>query len=250
MTEHAIVRSPPSSFRGCISSHPLLHTLDLTVAIKQHQEYCRTLNELGLEIIRLPVDEAHPDSCFVEDTVVIHRDKAVITRMAKESRRGEEEQVEEILREYKRLRRIQDPATIEGGDVIHLEKYLISGITERTNHEGVFQASDLLRTRIEVIEDPSIVHLKSHVTFLGAGTFVVTQRFADHPLLRKYRRLVVPADEAYAANTLAIDNVILMSEKHPKSIQLLKEAGFDIVPVEMSEFEKCEGALTCLSITF
>ena len=205
---------------------------------------------MGLEIIRLPVDEAHPDSCFVEDTVVIHRDKAVITRMAKESRRGEEEQVEEILREYKRLRRIQDPATIEGGDVIHLEKYLISGITERTNHEGVFQASDLLRTRIEVIEDPSIVHLKSHVTFLGAGTFVVTQRFADHPLLRKYRRLVVPADEAYAANTLAIDNVILMSEKHPKSIQLLKEAGFDIVPVEMSEFEKCEGALTCLSIIF
>ncbi len=250
MTRHAIVRPPPSIFKGCISSHPLHHTLDLGIAVKQHQEYCRILNELGLEIIRLPVDEAHPDSCFVEDTIVIHRGKAVVTRMAKESRRGEEEQVEEILREYMSLRRIEAPATIEGGDVIHLQKYLISGITERTNHEGVFQASDWLRTRIEVVEDSSIVHLKSHVTFLGAGTFFVTERFSDHPLLRKYRRLVVPADEAYAANTLAIDDVILMSEKHPKSMQLLKEAGFEVIPIEMSEFEKCEGALTCLSILF
>ena len=205
---------------------------------------------MGLEIIRLPIDEAHPDSCFVEDTVVIHRGKAVVTRMAKESRHGEEGQVEETLREYMRLRRIQAPATIEGGDVIHLQKYLISGITERTNHEGVFQTSDWLRTRIEVVEDPSIVHLKSHVTFLGAGTFFVTERFSDHPLLRKYRRLIVPADESYAANTLAIDDVILMSERHPKSMQLLKEAGFDVITVEMSEFEKCEGALTCLSIVF
>ncbi len=250
MAKHAIVRPPPSSFKGCISSHPLRHTLDLGVANRQHQEYCRILNELGLEVVRLPVDEAHPDSCFVEDTVIIHRGKAVVTRMAKESRRGEEEQVEEILREYMRLRRIQAPATIEGGDVIHLQKYLISGITERTNHEGVFQTSDWLRTRIEVVEDPSIVHLKSHITFLGAGTFFVTERFSDHPLLRKYRRLVVPAGEEYAANTLAIDDVILMSEKHPKSIQLLKEADFEVIPLEMSEFEKCEGALTCLSIIF
>jgi dimethylargininase len=248
--KHAIVRPPSSTFKKCISSHPLQYQLNLTLALTQHQRYCRILSDLGLDLIELPVDELHPDSCFVEDTAIIFKEKAIITQMAKESRRGEEKGVEEVLGKYKHLKRIKDDATIEGGDVIHLPNSLISGITERTNHEGVNQTSEWLGVRIDVIEDSSIVHLKSYVTFLDHATLVATERFANHPLLRNYRRLIIPKDEEYAANTLAIDDVILMSSRHPKSMEIVIDAGFKVIPIDVSEFEKCEGALTCLSILF
>jgi len=248
--KHAIVRPPPSSFKKCISSHPLHGELNLKLAQRQHQEYCRILSELGLDLIELPVDEAHPDSCFVEDTAVIFKARAVITRMAKESRRGEDAQIEEILQKYKHLSRIKTPGIIEGGDVIHLTDSLISGITERTNHEGVSQAVEWLKARIDVIEDPSIIHLKSHVTAIDVDTVVVTQRFAEHPVLGKYNRLVIPVEEEYAANTLTINGNVLMSSRHTQSVQMVKQAGFDVICVDMSEFEKCEGAITCLSLVF
>ncbi|MFW9958162.1 MAG: dimethylarginine dimethylaminohydrolase family protein [Candidatus Odinarchaeota archaeon] len=248
--KHAIVRSPPSSFKRCISSHPLHSKLNITLARKQHKEYCRILSELGLDLIELPIDEEHPDSCFVEDTAIIFGEKAIITRMAKQSRRGEDNQIEEYLRKYKHLSRIKAPGTIEGGDVIHLTDSLICGITERTNHEGVTQATKFLKVHIEVIEDNSIIHLKSHVTYIDNDTIITTKRFAEHPVLHRYRQLIVPEDEEYASNTLTINGNVLMSSWHPKSIEMVKDAGFDVIPMDMSEFEKCEGAITCLSLIF
>ncbi len=248
--KHAIVRSPPSTFKNCISSHPLHNQLNLTLAQEQHREYCRVLSELGLDLIELPVDETHPDSCFVEDTAVIFREKAIVTRMAKESRRGEGISIEEILRNYKHLTRIKAPGTIEGGDVVHLPTSLIIGLTERTNLEGVSQTSEFLKAQIEVIEDSAIIHLKSYVTFIDDDTIVVTERFAKHAVLNKFKKLVIPVDEEYAANTLTINNHVLVSSRHPKSIQMLKDAGFEVLSVDMSEFEKCEGAITCLSLIF
>ena len=248
--KHAIVRSPPSTYKGCISSHPLHNQLNLTLAKQQHKEYCRVLSELGLDLIEVPVDEIYPDSCFVEDTAVIFRNSAILTRMAKESRRGEDASIEEILREYKHLSRIKAPGTIEGGDVIHLTDSLISGITERTNHEGVSQAQEFLNVRIEVIEDASIVHLKSHATCIDNGTIVVTKRFQNHPVLERYKKLIIPVGEEYAANTLTINGHVLMSSNHSKSIQMVEDAGFEVLRLDMSEFEKCEGAITCLSLIF
>jgi dimethylargininase len=248
--KHAIVRPPPSTFKKCISSHPLHSRLNLILAQRQHEEYCRILSELGLDLIELPVDEEHPDSCFVEDTAVIFRKRAIITRMAKESRRGEETEIEEILKDYKHLSRIKPPGTIEGGDVVHLTSSLSSGITERTNHEGVKQASEWLEARIDVIEDPTIIHLKSHVTDIDDDTLIVTKRFAEHQHLRKFKRLIIPVEEEYAANTLTINGTVLMSSRHTKSVDIVTRAGFDVKCVDMSEFEKCEGAITCLSLVF
>jgi dimethylargininase len=238
------------AFNKCISSHPLHHRLNLSLALEQHRIYCNTLIELGLDLIELPADEAHPDSCFVEDTAIVHGERAVITRMARESRRGEDVAVEDVLRDYKHLSRIQFPATIEGGDVIHLDSSLISGITERTNHEGISQAAKWLEAEILAIEDPSIVHLKSHMTALDNDTFVVTSRYEDHPVLRKYTRIVLPEHEAYAVNTLTIGGITLMSMGHPESARFVQDAGFDVIKLNMTEFEKCEGAITCLSILF
>jgi dimethylargininase len=250
MMKHAIVRAPSKSYRKCISDHPLHHTLDFTLALEQHSKYCETLTELGLDVIKLPPEDDYPDSCFVEDTVIIHRDKAAIARPAMESRQGEETSVEEVLKDYKHTRRVEAPGCIEGGDVIHLDRSLISGLTQRTNIDGINQTASWLGVKIDVIEDPDIVHLKSYVTYLGADTFVTTKRFVEHPLITNYSKIIIPEQEDYAANTLTCNGSVLVPDRHQVSIQILKDAGFDVLPHDVSEFEKCEGALTCLSILF
>jgi dimethylargininase len=248
--KQAIVRPPSSAFRRCISAHPEHHSLDLSLAQEQHTEYCRALSDLGLKLIRLPPDEKHPDSCFVEDTVVVHGNRGFITRFAEESRRGEEHAVAEVLKDYIELGFARRPATIEGGDVIHLTDRLITGITQRTNVKGVKQMARWLGIKSATIEDASIIHLKSHVTYLDRNTIVVTEAFENHTALQDFDKIQIPREEGYAANTLTLGNTVLMPQKHRKAQTLVAEAGFDVIPLDMSEFEKCEGALTCLSIIF
>ena len=152
MTQRAIVRPPSKSYKKCISSHPLHHDLNFNLALVQHKKYCAILSDLGLEVIRLPPEDNYPDSCFVEDTVIIYGNKATIARPAKESRQGEETSIEEVLKDYKQTQRIESPGTIEGGDVIHFDDLLISGLTQRTNIEGIYQTSSWLGVKIDVIE--------------------------------------------------------------------------------------------------
>ncbi len=248
--KHAIVRPPSSAFRHCISSHPEHDALDLPLAKEQHTEYCRMLSDLGLKLIRLPPDERYPDSCFVEDTVVVHGNRGFVTRFAENSRRGEELAVSEILKDYLELGFARKPATIEGGDVIRLPDQLITGITQRTNVKGVRQMSRWLGIKSDTIEDPSIIHLKSHVTYLSRNTIIATEDFESHPILEGFDKIIVPREEGYAANTLTLGNAVLMSQRHQGAQNLVAEAGFEVIPLDMSEFEKCEGALTCLSIIF
>ncbi|MFX0183942.1 MAG: dimethylarginine dimethylaminohydrolase family protein [Candidatus Hodarchaeota archaeon] len=247
--KHALVRKPGTTFLNCISSHPQRHALDLSVARVQHSNYCKALEELGIELIQLhSIDYA--DSCFVEDTAIIYNDKALISRMGAESRRGEEKTVQQVLQEYMMIQKVVYPATIEGGDVIHLPNRLISGVTKRTNAEGVSQMSSKLGIKVDTIIDPTIVHLKSYVTFLGKNTLVTTKTYANHPVLSKFEKIVVPKEEMYAANTLAIGTTVLMADGYPIIQSMVRELGFDVISLEMSEFQKCEGALTCLSILF
>jgi len=218
--------------------------------LDQHKAYCDTLQELGLELILLAPDDRLPDSCFVEDTAIIHQNKAFITRMATSSRRGEEASTGEELKKYLNVSVCQPPATIEGGDVIHLPEKLLIGVTQRTTAEGVEQAGEFLQVFVKTIRDTAIVHLKSHVTYLGRGIVICTGRYVNHPSLTQFEKLVVGKKEVYAANTLAIEDVVLMAKGHPVSAQLVRDAGFDVITLDMSEFEKCEGALTCLSLLF
>ncbi len=248
--KQAIVRPPSNAFRRCISAHPEHHSLDLSLAQDQHAEYCRALSNLGLKLIRLPPNEKYPDSCFVEDTVVVHGNRGFITRFAESARRGEELAVAEVLKDYVDLGFARKPATIEGGDIIHLSDRLISGVTQRTNVKGVKQMSRWLGVESDIIEDSSIIHLKSHVTYLGRKTIMVTKDFENHPVLQDFEKIVVPREEGYAANTLTIGKAVLMSQEHQRTQTLVAEAGLEIIPLDMSEFEKCEGALTCLSIIF
>lgn len=249
--KRAIVREPGSQLGRCISSHPEWHTLNVALAHQQHANYCQTLSELGLEVIHLPQDNQHPDSCFVEDTAIIHKEKALIARFAPESRRGEISAVEEILQEYSiKTRKAVSPAAIEGGDVIHLEDKLLCGVTKRTNMEGATQLASWLSIKVETHVDPFIVHLKSHATHIGSNRMIATKAFANDLALKGFTVIAVPNDENNAANALTIGNTVLMSSGCPLTHSMVRGAGFDVIPLNISEFQKCDGALTCLSILF
>lgn len=246
----AITREPGQSFNRCLSTHPLKHDVHIGRARRQHVKYKEVLAGLGLQIISIPRDDNLPDSCFVEDTVVVHKNKAFITRTGAESRRQEGIAIEEVLKRYIQISRAVEPATIEGGDVVHLNDRLISGITQRTNIEGVRQMSKCLNVRVDTITNPNMMHLKSYLTYLDRKTILCTSDVQEHPILQSFHKIVVPDHEKYAANSLTINKTVIMAATRPDSIELVKEAGFEVIPVDVSEFEKCDGALTCLSVLF
>jgi dimethylargininase len=246
----ALVREPGKLFPKCISSHPMRQTIDVKKARAQHRAYCDMLSELGLEVIHLPRDDRFADSCFAEDTAVIVGQKALICRLAKTSRQGEEEAIEAMLQQYLSTSRVIAPGTVEGGDVIHHQKTLICGITQRTNRSGAQQMEKYLEVPVETIENSQIIHLKSHVTYLSRNTFVATKSMAQHPVLKGFKALIVPDEERYAANTLTIGDTVLIPKGYPQTKSLIDKAGFTVVTLDMSEFAKCEGALTCLSLLF
>jgi len=250
MKKRAIVRPPGHRFKSCLSEHPLHHTLNFELALEQHKAYCQTLQVLGLELIELEQDHEHPDSCFVEDTVVVYGNRAMITRMAKESRRGESEGVEIILSEFKQIGSVEAPGTLEGGDVIHLPDSLLCGITKRTNREGAAQMERWLKVPVHHIEDPNIMHIKSHVTYLDGNNILLNPRYVDNPVLDSFSKIVLPPEETHSANSLTIGDCVILSDRHNKTAQLVKDVGFEVIQLDMSEFEKCDGALTCLSIIF
>ncbi len=248
--EKAIVREPSKSYTQCITSHPLGHTVSLDLARKQHNKYCDTLTELGLELIKLPLKDEYPDACFVEDNAVVHGNKAFITRMGVESRRGEEVDVESALRQYFSISKATNSATIEGGDVVHLPSSLICGITQRTNYKGVEQMRNWLDVQIATIENPNIVHLKSYMKYLGKNILITSKEYENHPLVKDLDLLIIPKQEYYSINCLSINDTIIMSDKFQYAQDLVKNAGFEVISLNMSEFEKCQASLTCLSILF
>ena len=224
--------------------------MNLDKAKSQHAIYRRTLGDLGLEVIAIQPDDIHPDACFVEDNAVVHGKRALICRMGAESRRGEGGPVEKALSGHFAIKQASAPATVEGGDVVHLPNRLISGLSQRTNAEGIRQMSDWLEVKVDAIEDPGIMHLKSYVTCLNGDTMIASRRFSKHPALAKLTVITVPDEEAYAADTLTVGKTVLMPAGMPRSAALVKAAGFDVIPVDVGEFEKCDGAVTCLSILF
>ena len=244
----AIVREPGRNYTRCISCHPLRDTIDMILVREQHALYRKALADLGLEIISVTPDDGLADACFVEDNAVVHGKKALISRMGAESRRGEEGAIEDILKQYVTTKRATAPATVEGGDVVHLSDRLLCGVSERTNQEGVSQMRDWLEIRVDTIVDPRMMHLKSYVTSLGRNTVMVTKRFAEHVELRGMSTIIVPEGEEYAADTLTVGDTVLMPLGRPRASELVRKAGFKVISLDMSEFEKCGGALTCLSL--
>jgi len=248
----AIVRKPARNFMcGLTTSN--LGTPRYDLAVKQHHQYIATLESLGIEVICLDAQPDHPDAHFVEDTAIVTPDVAVISLSGAKVRRGEEDSIAAVLEKYRKTIRIHAPGTLDGGDVLMLGNHFFIGVSERTNPDGARQLGRILEdygNTWDTVTVGSGLHLKSAVNYVGKNTLIVTEEFEKLRLFEAYGKVVVDHDEAYAANTLWLNNHLLMPEGFPNTKKKLQSLEIDIVELAVSEMRKMDGGLTCLSLRF
>jgi dimethylargininase len=251
---HAIVRPPAPTFAAGITSSSL-GPPDLTLALEQHDAYCRTLERLGLSLVRLPPDPDFPDSTFVEDVAIVTARSAILTRPGAASRAGEVSAVGAVLGErFPELGEITAPGTIDGGDVCEAGQHFFIGLSERTTPDGAGQLAEWLERHrfsssvIDIRAMSGLLHLKTGLSWLGEGRLLAAGEMAGHPALSGWEIVRVPAGEDYAANCIRIHDALLVAEGFPVTSALLGELGYDLVPLAMSEYRKMDGGLSCLSL--
>jgi len=246
----AIVRGLAATYDRCIRPHGGKIPIDVAVARRQHESYCAALMDLGFDLVRLDADDRYPDCCFVEDTAIVVDSVAVFCEMGAPSRRGEQPAVSAALDGYE-LVYLESPAKMDGGDVLRDGNKLFVGLTERTNQAAVDQLVSNLAPRgieVEPVAVSDVLHLKSACTRLGPGLFLVAESFARTGVFDGYDLVVVPDDESYAANCFAANGEAIISKGFPVTKSLIEDRGIVTRPLDMSEFRKGGGSLTCLSI--
>jgi dimethylargininase len=253
----AIVRVPGRSYAQGLTSSAAQGPPLIDLALAQHAAYCDALRECGLALTVLPPDELHPDGTFVEDTAVVAGRVAVANRPGAPSRAGEVGAVATALRQFRpQLEAIAAPGTVDGGDVCQAGEHFFIGISARTNEAGAAQlASILLRhgysaSKIDIRAQRSLLHLKSGIAWLGDGRFTVTPDVAALSVLAAYETIVVDAVEEYAANCVRVNDSVLVAAGYPRLAGRLRELGYHLRVLDVSEFRKMDGGLSCLSIRF
>ena len=250
----AIVRPPAATFAQGITSSGL-GPPDLPLALEQHGAYCRQLERLGVAVVQLSPDPAFPDSTVVEDAAIVTAGGAIITRPGAASRAGEVEAVGAALsRWFPEPPEIAAPGTVDGGDVCEAGDHFFIGLSQRTNEAGAAQLVEWLArlgfgsSLFDIREKPGLLHLKSGLAWLGEGRILATAEIAEHEALSGWEVVRSPDGEEYAANCIAVNGTLLVAAGFPETRALLGGLGFEIVPLDMSEYRKMDGGLSCLSI--
>ena len=228
---------------------------DAALALVQHRHYCQALEAAGLAITLLPADPRHPDGCFVEDTALLTARGAILTRPGAPSRRGEVDAIEAALSHaWPELARIEAPGTVDAGDVCEADGHFLIGLSARTNEAGAAQLAGFLgdlgyrADLLDIRGNRALLHLKSGIAYLGEGRLLTTADFPRHPALAAYERIDVPVAERYAANALCVNDRVLVAAGYPATLAVVESLGFEAVALEMSEFRKLDGGLSCLSL--
>ena len=256
MFSKAIVRPPSETFAHGLTNVDL-GAPDLETALVQHRAYCEALVRCGLTLIELEPDPNFPDSTFVEDPAVITERCAVVTSPGAPSRSGEViSMAAELAKWYDKLEVIEPPGTIEGGDVCQIENHFLIGISDRTNVEGAQQLSRFLEaagftsSHIDIRGTNGLLHLKSGISCLGENRILVTGSLGGRIQLDGFDRIDVPGGEDYAANCIRVNDYLLFAAGFPKVQNKLARLGYKIIELDMSEFQKMDGGLSCLSLRF
>lgn len=251
----AIVRLPsPEMVAGITTADLGLPDFDLAMA--QHAAYIAALRHLGLEVTVLPALPEFPDACFIEDVALCTPACAIVTRPGAESRRGEIEGLQEVLElagYAGKVFHLEAPATLDAGDIMMVGSHFYIGLSARTNHEGARQLGEILRKHgMEASTVPlsEFLHLKTGVTYMEQGRILVTGEFSGIQAFADFEQLYVDSDEAYAANAIYVNGTVILPAGFPKAQALLEHAGYPVMPLEMSEFQKLDGGLSCLSLRF
>jgi dimethylargininase len=250
----AIVRPPAATFPTGITSSSL-GPPDLALALEQHEAYCWTLERLGLSLVRLAPDPDFPDSTFVEDAAIVTTRGAILTRPGAASRAGEVASLGAVLGEwFPEMAEITAPGTIDGGDICEAGRHFFIGLSARTNLAGAAQLADWLgrlrfgSSMIDIRAMPGLLHLKTGLSWLGGRWLLAAGEIAGNKALRGWEIVRVPEGESYAANCIRVNDALLVAEGFPATSALLRESGYDLVPLAMSEYRKMDGGLSCLSV--
>lgn len=260
----AIVRPPAFSFANGITAGQL-GPPNYELALEQHAAYCEAVEQCGLTLIRLEADDHYPDSTFVEDTAVILRslnaeDRAingVITRPGAVTRRGEIKSIEQaLLRHIKDFYFIEEPGTLDGGDICEADDHFFIGVSERTNEAGAEQLAMLVNcfgytsSVIDIRNIHSLLHLKSGLAYLGENRLAVIDELVKEDSLSGFELVRVDPRENYAANCVRVNDHLLIAAGYPTFETTLREVGYKTIALGMTEFQKMDGGLSCLSLRF
>jgi len=252
----AIVRSPAENFADGLTTVDL-GVPDVGKALAQHAAYCAALEDVGVELTRLPAEASHPDSTFVEDTAILTPRGAILTRPGAPSREGEVASIERALSAfYPSFLRIEAPGTVDGGDVCEAGDHFFIRVGRRTNDDGARQlarhlaADGYASTLVDLREIEGLLHLKSGIAWLGGKTLLVIDPLAAHSAFRGWELIRVPPGEDYASNCVLVNDRIFFAEGFPLLERVLRERGYRLIVLPMSEFQKMDGGLSCLSLRF
>lgn len=228
-------------------------SINLDRAVKQHEAYRRMLSELGAEVITLDVNREMPDSVFVEDTAIVLDEVAIMTPMGAESRRKEPAGIEKELEKYREIQRIELPATIEGGDVLRAGRRLLAGISSRTNLDGIKTLESIVAHYgygVLPVHVQGCLHLKTACSALPDGRLLVNPNWLSVSALSGFEIVTVPREEPWAANVALIGDTVCLDADHGLTAGKIRNLGFAVRTVDISEFAKAEGGVTCLSLLF
>jgi dimethylargininase len=249
----AITRAVSAALPGCELTHVARQPMDVEVARRQHGAYESVLMELGATVERLPVADDMPDATFVEDTAVVLDEVAILAAPGVASRAAEVADVERCLAAHRRLVRLPPGATLEGGDVLRVGRTLYVGRSGRTNAEGI----DVLRKSagafgydVVPVAVRGCLHLKTACGYLGRETIVANGDWIDCDALSGLDVLETAPGEPWGANVLLLGGVVLVATGAPHTQELLEARRFTTREVDISELQKAEAGLTCLSIVF
>ena len=249
----ALTRAVSPSINRCELTFHEQQPIDVIKATEQHRAYEDCLRSLGVEVIRLPEEPDLPDAVFVEDAAIVVDELAVIPLMGAASRRPETVSLAAALRDYRVLRYLEPPATLDGGDVLRVRRSVFVGLSSRTNREGVAQLDAHLAPfgyQVRAVEMTGCLHLKSACTYIGANTLLINRAWVDADAFAEFDFLDVPAGEPGAANALLVGETVVMPSAFPQTIALLEGRGFKVRAVDVSELQKAEGGVTCKSLIF
>jgi dimethylargininase len=262
MLTRAIVRPPAANFSEGLTTADL-GAPDYAAALRQHEAYCEALERCGLTLERLEVDGEHPDSTFVEDTAVLPESAsspfAVLTRPGAGSRRDEVKTIRHALEHFfasSAILAIEPPGTVDGGDICEAAEHFFIGLSERTNENGAHQLAMVLErfgftsTLVDIRGTARLLHLKSGVAYLGDRRLAITEALADRKEFHRYELVVVDRAEEYAANCVRVNDNVLVPAGYPIFQSKLQDLGYQTLSLDMSEFQKMDGGLSCLSLRF
>jgi len=227
---------------------------DFHKALEQHSRYVDALRSCDLEVKVLEADSQYPDSVFVEDVALCTSECAIVTNPGAPSRNGEKIKIKPVLEHfYKLVESIESPGSLDAGDVMMVGTHFFVGISQRTNRQGAEQLIAFLEsygmtgTMIPLNE---MLHLKSGLSYLEQNHLLISGEFINHPAFSDFQKIEVDPDESYAANSLWVNSTVLVPAGFPRTLAKIKQAGYQTLTLDVSEFRKLDGGLSCLSLRF